>query len=84
MNMTYCMFENTSGAMRQLLNAMEHVDSLYDLDLNRTETRGFRELVNQCEAFLAEAERLENGDTEREHDGQPSEAQEWADFDPEC
>lgn len=82
MNMTYCMFENTSGAMRQLLNAMENVDSIYDLDLNRTETRGLQELFNQCEAFMAEVNRLENGETER--DGQPSEAQEWADFDPEC
>jgi hypothetical protein len=34
-----------------------------------------------CEDFLTAAEELED---ECERDGQPDEAQEWADFDPEC
>jgi hypothetical protein len=50
-------------------------------ELNRTEQRAFKELFNMCEAFLTASEELED---ECEQDGQPDEAQEWADFDPEC
>ena len=50
-------------------------------ELNRTEKRAYQELFNMCEAFLGAAEELED---ECERDGQPDEAQEWADFDPEC
>jgi len=50
-------------------------------ELNRTEQRAFKELFSMCEDFLTAAEALED---ECERDGQPDEAQEWADFDPEC
>ena len=45
-----------------------------------------RELFHACEDFLTVSEELEDEldyyDSER--DGQPDEAQEWADFDPDC
>lgn len=81
-NMSYCAFENTTLAMRQLLNMMREVDSLQELDLSHEELRAFRELQDLCELFAEGAEALESD--EREYDGQPDEAQEWHDFDPDC
>lgn len=59
MNMSYCMFENTSLAMRQLLQATQEADSLKDMNLSRDELCAARELVQQCEYFMTEIERLD-------------------------
>jgi hypothetical protein len=58
------MFENTSLAMRQLLQATQEADSLRDMDLSRDELRALRELVQQCEYFMTEVERLDEGDND--------------------
>ena len=65
MNMSYVMFENTSLAMRQLLQATQEADSLKDMELSRDELRALRELVQQCEYFMDEVQRLDDGDTEQ-------------------
>jgi hypothetical protein len=68
MNMSYCMFENTSLAMRQLLQATQEADSLRDMDLSRDELRALRELVEQCEHFMDEVQRLDDGDQDQRED----------------
>ena len=80
-NMSYCMVENTLGALDQVITAMREEGPMFLQELNRTEQRAFKELFGMCEDFLSAAEELE---AECERDGQPDEAQEWADFDPEC
>jgi hypothetical protein len=75
------MCENTLLAMRQIMNAMQEEGPMFLQDMNRDEARAYKELFDVCESFLTMAEELED---EAEHDGQPAEAQEWADFDPEC
>jgi hypothetical protein len=82
MNMSYCMFENTMNDLRQCVQAMDEVESLSELDLSRTEQRSYDYMRELCQNFLDCAERLEQDEAER--DGQPDEAQEWADFDPDC
>lgn len=81
-NMSYCMCENTLAAMRQVLNAMQEEGPMFIQEMNRDELRAFKEMFNVCEDFLTAAEELES--EMEEFDGQPNEAQEWADFDPEC
>jgi hypothetical protein len=51
-----------------------------ELDLSRTEKASYEYMRELCQNFLDCAERLE----QEEADGQPDEAQEWADFDPDC
>lgn len=82
-NMSYCMCENTLLAMRQILNTMQEEGPMFLKEMSREEHRAFKELFNACEDFLTASEELED-EAERESDGQPDEAQEWYDFDPEC
>jgi hypothetical protein len=82
MNMSYCMFENTMNDLRQCVQAMEGAESFSELDLSRTEKNSYEYMRELCQNFLDEAERLEQAESEA--DGQPDEAQEWADFDPDC
>ncbi len=84
-NMSYCMCENTLLALRQVLSAMEYEGPMFLREMNKDELRAYKELFNACEGFLTAAEELEDEmEREREYDGQPDEAQEWADFDPDC
>lgn len=82
MNMSYCMFENTMNDLRQCVQSMEEAETMAEMDLSSTEARSFDRMRELCQNFLDEAERLEQA--EAEYDGQPDEAQEWADFDPDC
>jgi len=82
-NMSYCMCENTLLALRQVLNAMQEEGPMFLQDMNRDERRAFQELFNTCEDFLTASEELQ-AEYENEYDGQPDEAQEWHDFDPDC
>jgi hypothetical protein len=75
------MCENTLSALGQVMEAMREEGPMFLRELNRTEQRAFKELFNMCEAFLTASEELED---ECEQDGQPDEAQEWADFDADC
>ena len=58
-SMSYCMFENTTLEMDQILNAMDEVNTLADLKLRGDEREAFFELVRQCEQFLARAQELD-------------------------
>jgi len=82
-NMSYCMCENTLLAMRQVMNAMREEGPMFLQDMNRDERRAYQELFNICEDFLTAAEELQE-EVDNEYDGQPTEAQEWHDFDPDC
>ena len=80
-NMSYCMNENTLLALRQIVTAMNEEGPMFLRELSRTERRAFEELFSTCEDFMSLSEELQD---EAERDGQPDEAQEWADFDPDC
>ena len=82
-NMSYCMCENTLAAMRQIVNAMQEEGPMFLKEMNRDERRAFEAMFDMCEAFMTMTEELEY-EERQERDGQPDEAQEWADFDPEC
>ena len=58
-NMSYCMFENTVSAMRQILEALNEADTKADLKLNQYEQQAYRNLKNMCEKIVYEIERLE-------------------------
>lgn len=83
-NMSYCMCENTLLALKQVLEAMENEGPMFLRDMNRDELRAYKSLFEYCESFLTMSEELEDELRREEYDGQPDEAQEWADFDPEC
>jgi aspartate aminotransferase-like enzyme len=84
-NMSYVMNENTLLALRQVLDAMQEEGLEFLRDMTREERRAWNELYNACESFLNLSDDLaEEEQREPEHDGQPDEAQEWYDFDPEC
>jgi hypothetical protein len=69
--------------MNQIINAMKDEGVGFMFDMSREEKRAFQELFNACEDFMNLSEELQD-EYDREHDGQPDEAQEWHDFDPEC
>lgn len=65
-SMSYCMFENTSAEMEQVLNAMREARSMDDLDLNTYEQEGFHALYNQAKFFIRAYERLAEKSLENE------------------
>lgn len=83
-NMSYCQCENTLLALKQVLESMESEGPQFLREMNRTERRAFEELFGYCESFLTMSEELQEELEREERDGQPDEAQEWADFDPDC
>ncbi len=83
-NMSYCMNENTLLALKQVLDAMQEEGPQFLRELSRDERRSFEALFNMCEDFMSLSEELQAEYEQEERDGQPDEAQEWADFDPEC
>ncbi len=80
-NMSYCMCNNTLLALKQILDAMQDEGPMFLREMSRDERRSYEALFNACEDFLTMSEELQ---AELERDGQPDEAQEWADFDPDC
>jgi hypothetical protein len=83
-NMSYCQCENTLLALQQVMNSMEDGGTEFVRELSRTERRSYDELMSACEAFIRMAEDMEQELREEDYDGQPDEAQEWHDFDPDC
>lgn len=84
-NMSYCMCENTLAAMRQVVDAMQEEGAEFLLEMSREERSAFQELFNLCEDFMNLSDDLQEQVEQMERDdGQPSEAQEWADYDPDC
>ena len=59
-SMSYCMFENTSMELDQVIEAMENAESLDEMDLNVYEKVHFYRMWDQARRFLAEHERLLN------------------------
>jgi hypothetical protein len=51
-SMSYCMFENTSTQMNQVLNKMSESYDIEDLDMNEYEQRAFRDLYEQCQEYV--------------------------------
>ncbi len=82
-NMSYCMCNNTLLALKQVIDTMNDEGPMFLRELSRDERRSYEALFNMCEDFLTLAEELED-QVRDECDGQPDEAQEWADFDPDC
>ena len=82
-NMSYCMCENTLLAMRQIVDAMQEEGPQFLREMGREEKAAFQALFNMCEDFMNLSEELQD-EYENEYDGQPDEAQEWHDFDPDC
>ena len=83
-NMSYCMNNNTLLALRQVVEAMNEEGPMFLREMSRDERRAFEELFSTCEDFMQLSEELQEEFEREERDGQPDEAQEWADFDPEC
>ena len=61
-SMSYCMFENTSIEMDQILEAVTDAESFADLDLNEYEKAAFFQLMGQCAKFLGYAREMKLND----------------------
>jgi hypothetical protein len=83
-NMSYCMCNNTLLALKQVVEAMNDEGPMFLREMSRDERRSFEQLFSMCEDFMSMSEELQAEYEREERDGQPDEAQEWADFDPEC
>jgi hypothetical protein len=83
-NMSYCMCNNTVLALKQVVEAMNDEGPMFLREMSREERRSFEQLFSMCEDFMTMSEELQAEYEREERDGQPDEAQEWADFDPEC
>jgi hypothetical protein len=83
-NMSYCMCENTLAAMNQIVTAMNEEGPNFLQEMNREERRAFQALFNVCEDFMTLSEELQDEYEREERDGQPTEQEEWASFDPDC
>jgi hypothetical protein len=75
---------NTLLALRQVVDAMNDEGPMFLREMSRDERRAFEQLFNMCEDFMQLSEELQAEYESEERDGQPDEAQEWADFDPDC
>ncbi len=83
-NMSYCMCNNTLLALKQVVGAMQDEGVDFLRELSREERRSYEALFDMCQSFMELTEELEYEERQGEHDGQPDEAQEWHDFDPDC
>lgn len=63
-NMSYCMFENTSSDLSDCVRAMEEAGRICELDMSQSEMEAFEYMAHLCKRFLAEHERLMEGDDE--------------------
>jgi len=62
-NMSYCMFQNTVGAMNQILEAIDEAkmgDGVLDFfdGMGRAERRSLQHLYDQCQQFMSEIDNL--------------------------
>jgi hypothetical protein len=78
------MCNNTVLALKQVVEAMNDEGPMFLREMSREERRSFEQLFSMCEDFMTMSEELQAEYEREERDGQPDEAQEWADFDPEC
>ena len=82
-NMSYVRFENTANDLRDCVDAMQEASDLPEMDLSTSERNSMDWMRDLCERFLEEHDRLMASESE-DFDGQPDEAQELHDFDPDC
>ena len=60
-SMTYCMFENTSSEMDQILNSLDEAfENGYTLKLRGEEKSAYERLIHQCQRFLKLDEMMRN------------------------
>ena len=60
-SMTYCMFENTSSEMDQILNSLDEAFEYgYTLKLRGEEKSAYERLIHQCQRFLKLDEMMRN------------------------
>ena len=57
-NMSYCRFSNTSGDLRDCLNAMREACDMEELELSIDELDSMKWMMDLCEEFLEEGHRL--------------------------
>jgi hypothetical protein len=63
-SMTYCMFENTSSEMDQILNSLDEAfENGYTLKLRGEEKSAYERLIHQCQRFL-KLDEMMTGDEE--------------------
>lgn len=62
-NMSYCMFENTSHALAQILDELQECNTIEDLkdDMSQYEKPYVDRLKKQCEQLIEELDRIEQG-----------------------
>jgi len=65
-NMSYCQCENTLLALQQVLNSMEDEGIDFVKSMGREERRAYQELYHACEAFMREADLMEQDLVEEE------------------
>ena len=60
-SMTYCMFENTSNEMDQILNSLDEAFEYgYTLKLRGEEKSAYERMIHQCQRFLKLDEMMRN------------------------
>ena len=60
-SMSYCMFENTSNEMDQILNSLDEAFEYgYTLKLRGEEKSAYERLIHQCQRFLKLDEMMRN------------------------
>jgi hypothetical protein len=60
-SMTYCMFENTSSEMDQILNSLDEAFEYgYTLKLRGEEKSAYERMIHQCQRFLKLDEMMRN------------------------
>lgn len=57
-NMSYCMFSNTSSDLEDCVLQMADADNIEALALSTAERSAFQQMVDQCQEFLAQYDRL--------------------------
>ena len=63
-SMTYCMFENTSNEMDQILNSLDEAFEYgYTLKLRGEEKSAYERMIHQCQRFL-KLDEMMTGDEE--------------------
>ena len=64
-SMSYCMFENTSGEMDQILNSLDEAfEEGRQLKLSADEKLAYEQLIHQCQRFLKLDELMTGQDEE--------------------
>jgi hypothetical protein len=67
-NMSYCMCENTLGALRQVNHALEQEGAQFVTQMNQYERAAFHQLAEACKDFVQLSEYLLEQEEEEEED----------------